>query len=284
MNLLLKKTSKPVGFGQPKKKLSTSLLYLLLLTTVCLWGYAYLAHGMWRVYSWLGVIIALPVVGVCLGLGLGVGAFIHKKVTKRGLLALVLALVMIFPISVTFGLVPLGYPVDPNLQPALVVPSPFKSPVHGIAPDLNPAHRIWPQERYAYDFVATPYDTGSKVLTDYGIYDMLVYSPVKGTVIATFNSDPDITPNTEDFKSMAGNYVYIRIEKTGTYLMLVHLKQDSLVVKAGDTVNPGDLLGAIGNSGTTSEPHLHIQHQRQDPRGTMSVLFAEGLPLTFKEH
>lgn len=41
---------------------------------------------------------------------------------------------------------------------------------------------------------------------------------------------------------MAGNYVYIRIDETDTYLLLNHLKQDSVVVKVGDVLAVGDYL------------------------------------------
>jgi hypothetical protein len=40
-------------------------------------------------------------------------------------------------------------------------------------------------------------------------------------------------------------------------------------------------LAHVGNSGSTSEPHIHIHHQRQDPSQTL--LFAEGLPLYFRD-
>jgi hypothetical protein len=38
-----------------------------------------------------------------------------------------------------------------------------------------------------------------------------------------------------------------------------------------------------GNSGNTSEPHIHIHHQRQDPND-FPINFAEGLPLYFRDH
>ena len=43
----------------------------------------------------------------------------------------------------------------------------------------------------------------------------------------------------------------------------------------------GDVIGRCGNSGHTSEPHIHIHHQRQKPAASGPVNFAEGLPLFF---
>lgn len=55
-----------------------------------------------------------------------------------------------------------------------------------------------------------------------------------------------------------------------------------MLVKVGDHVKEGDIIGRVGNSGSTSEPHLHIHHQRQNPIKTIYPIFAEGLPLYFK--
>ena len=36
-------------------------------------------------------------------------------------------------------------------------------------------------------------------------------------------------------------------------------------MREGQHVNEGEFLAQVGNSGSSSEPHLHIHHQRQDP-------------------
>ncbi len=58
------------------------------------------------------------------------------------------------------------------------------------------------------------------------------------------------------------------------YLYLCHLKPGSVRVKKGDIVVAGQEIARIGNSGNTSEPHLHI-HLQDD------LDFGEGLPLYF---
>jgi len=79
-----------------------------------------------------------------------------------------------------------------------------------------------------------------------------------------------------------GNHVVIRLE-TETYLVIAHLKPRSVVVKTGETVAEGQVIGQCGNSGNTSEPHIHIHHQRQDPILYLGD-YAEGLPLYFRDH
>ena len=58
----------------------------------------------------------------------------------------------------------------------------------------------------------------------------------------------------------AGNHVVIEMAR-GRYVLLAHLMRGSVVVQVGETVSPGQLIGKCGNSGNTSEPHLHLQVQ-----------------------
>jgi len=44
-------------------------------------------------------------------------------------------------------------------------------------------------------------------------------------------------------------------------MLLAHFKQHSVQVKEGDIVKQGQLLGYCGNSGNSSEPHLHVHIQ-----------------------
>lgn len=126
-----------------------------------------------------------------------------------------------------------------------------------------------------------PYLNGSTHAEDYGIWNQEVLSPAAGTVISVYNDEPDLTPGMDNFKTMEGNHVYLKLEDTGTYLLLNHFKQGSITVQTGDRIRIGEVLGRVGNSGSTSEPHLHIHHQRQDPRTTPLPILAEGLPLYF---
>ncbi|RLL43963.1 M23 family metallopeptidase [Oceanobacillus piezotolerans] len=188
----------------------------------------------------------------------------------------------------TMNIIQLPYPNDiDRVDPAVTVYWPLaEETVVGFGGDKlehNQKHVTWASERWAYDLVMEPYDIGSMRNEDYGIWNKEVFSPVRGKVIGAYDGEADVEPNSEEFTSMAGNYVYIRIEETGTYLLLVHLKKDSVMVEAGDYVQPGDVIGRVGNSGSTSEPHLHIHHQRQDPTKMLYPTLAEGLPLFFEE-
>lgn len=47
----------------------------------------------------------------------------------------------------------------------------------------------------------------------------------------------------------------------GIYSLSAHLRQGSILVKAGQAVSAGQKIGECGNSGNSSEPHLHFHLQ-----------------------
>lgn len=66
-----------------------------------------------------------------------------------------------------------------------------------------------------------------------------------------------------------GNYVTIQ-HADGTYTRYAHLAKGSITVMAGDVVDQGQVIGKLGNSGTSTGPHLHfeildVNMQRIDP-------------------
>ncbi len=107
-------------------------------------------------------------------------------------------------------------------------------------------------------------------------------APVTGKIVAAYDQEDDILPGSEDNKTLAGNFIYLQIEETGTYLVFAHLKKGSILVHEGQDIKEGTPIARVGNSGATSEPHLHIHHQRQNP-ATTNMFFSEGLPLYFHD-
>jgi murein DD-endopeptidase MepM/ murein hydrolase activator NlpD len=62
-------------------------------------------------------------------------------------------------------------------------------------------------------------------------------------------------------------------------VLLAHLQRDSVTVRAGDTVEVGQAIAKIGNSGNTTEPHLHIHARKANPN--QSLLEGEAMSITF---
>ena len=63
------------------------------------------------------------------------------------------------------------------------------------------------------------------------------------------------------------------------YAVFAHLSKGSLTVTRGQRVKAGDHIASCGNSGNSTQPHLHFQlmdHKR--------VLLAAGLPFRFEQY
>lgn len=165
----------------------------------------------------------------------------------------------------------------------------------GGADRLHNYHVDAPQQRHAYDFVVwqggSTFAGEGTANEDYYAYGQSVLAPTAGTVVTVVNDLPESQPQIEtDAQNPAGNHVVIQTAES-EYLYLAHMQPDSIIVAAGDTVEAGQVVGLVGNSGNTSEPHLHIHLQDQpemfetDESGQIIGLTdAIGLPLAFSNY
>jgi hypothetical protein len=163
-----------------------------------------------------------------------------------------------------------------NRKDVLDVGFPLKNGVfyvcHGGGSWLLNYHGIFAKsQRYALDTVELN-GAGTRAkglcprsLNSYRVYGETVYSPCAGLVSAAKDGIPDQTPGAFDKQSPAGNHIWIRVEGSEVYILLAHLQPCSLSVKTGDQVKIGQPIARVGNSGYTSEPHLHIHAQLLGP-------------------
>lgn len=89
--------------------------------------------------------------------------------------------------------------------------------------------------------------------------DVLAAAP--GTVEAVRDGEPDVAL-TEDRRGViegreCGNAVRI-VHENGLQTLYCHMKNGSIAVAPGDSVDAGDALGEVGLSGETNYPHLHL--------------------------
>lgn len=134
--------------------------------------------------------------------------------------------------------------------------------VHGGEGALVNIHADVKAQRYALDVVQLG-AFGMRArgmmpseLDRYVIYWKPVTAPCSGEVVAMDDTRPDQTPPSADETHLAGNYVAIYCKDTT--VLLAHLRPGSLKVKTGDRVALGAHVADVGNSGNTTEPHLHI--------------------------
>jgi len=136
----------------------------------------------------------------------------------------------------------------------------------GLTPKDSHAWAL-PHQRYAYDFVVvrggrTHRGSGLR-LEDYYAYGRPALAPARGAVVEVRDGCPDNPPGrllVRAVRDMRGNYVIIR-HAYGEYSLLAHLRCSSVRVRVGDAVAEGQVVAECGNSGLSSEPHLHFQVQ-----------------------
>ncbi|MNJ53851.1 Murein DD-endopeptidase MepM [compost metagenome] len=131
-------------------------------------------------------------------------------------------------------------------------------------------------QRYAYDFIKVKdgysYSGDPKKNESYYAFGQEITAPEAGKVIHVVNDIADNEPvGIMNEKDLAGNVVAID-HGNGEYSYLAHLKKDSVTVKVGDIVQKGEVIGLCGNSGNSSEPHLHFQISDGDDLFTSSSL------------
>ena len=98
---------------------------------------------------------------------------------------------------------------------------------------------------------------------DYYAFGKELYAPCDGEVVLVVDGVKDNIPGVLNPIYIPGNTVIIKTA-TGEYAFFAHFKQHSIVVKQGQKVTTGALLGFCGNSGNSSEPHLHFHLQNTE--------------------
>lgn len=141
-------------------------------------------------------------------------------------------------------------------------------------------------QRFGIDFVQmTETGTFSGERTDnasYHAYGQDILAVADGIVVETKDGIPENVPGPAsravpiDLHTVSGNSIVLDIG-AGRYAFYAHLIPGSLRVQEGDRVTRGQVIGLVGNSGNSTEPHLHFHIVDGLASGT-STLGAEGVP------
>lgn len=175
----------------------------------------------------------------------------------------------------------------------LAVNSPAtKVPSHGV--------RAWGQA-YAIDLVSEPTDGARPAFgegpamrppADYPAFGAPVFAMIDGTVVRRVDGMRDHRSRSSllafvymmvegmlrelgGARFILGNHVVIRGEG-GVCAVVAHLQRGSVALKVGDRVRAGDVIARCGNSGNTSEPHVHAQLMDR-----ASAWTGQGVPMAF---
>ncbi|MCT4587238.1 MAG: DUF3887 domain-containing protein [Carboxylicivirga sp.] len=134
----------------------------------------------------------------------------------------------------------------------------------GTTKDLN-YHVEHQAQKGAFDFVITDekgksYASNGQNNTDYYAFGKDIISPCDAEVVLVVDGVKDNKPGELNPIYAPGNTVILKTANK-EYLFFAHFKQQSIVVKQGQLIKQGDLLGRCGNSGNSSEAHLHFHIQ-----------------------
>lgn len=140
-------------------------------------------------------------------------------------------------------------------------------------------------QRFAIDWVQLREDgrtfTGDqKDNKNYRCYGADALAVADATVVAIKDGIPENIPGANSravpitLETVGGNHVILDLGQS-RYAFYAHLQPGSLRVKLGDKVRRGQVLGLVGNSGNSTEPHLHFHISDAN-----SPLGSEGLPYT----
>ena len=167
-------------------------------------------------------------------------------------------------------------------------------------------HRMSTREEFALDILdmkliedgsfSSSSNRNPTKLSDFFIFHRDVIAVGDGTVVETGErfpesrmSDPikysneyfqnlrkELTPKIGFKNFVHGNYIVID-HHNGEFSFYGHLSEGTIQVKEGDQVKKGEIIAQVGNTGNSSEPHLHF-HLMDSP----DILEANGLPLMFE--
>ncbi len=158
--------------------------------------------------------------------------------------------------------------------------------VHGGANETVNHHYSVSAQKYALDIVQTN-NLGLRSakflpenVADFYIYGAPVHSPCDGVVLDAIDQYNDQIPGQMDAEHIAGNYLTITKSDSDIVILLAHLMKGSLLVKKGERVQKGQILAKVGNTGNTSEPHLHI-HSFLNHTGDF-LFTGKGIPMKFQ--
>jgi len=141
----------------------------------------------------------------------------------------------------------------------------------GDTKELN-YHVSTPAQKNAFDIVITDakensYKTDGKTNEDYYAFGKELIAPCDGQVVLVVDGVKDNVPGQMNTYNVGGNMVIIKTANN-EYLVFCHFKHQSIKVKEGQQIKQGNLLGLCGNTGNSSEPHLHFHIQNIEDLNT----------------
>lgn len=120
-------------------------------------------------------------------------------------------------------------------------------------------------QKNAFDFLITnekgkSFKTNGSTNEDYYAFGKEIIAPCDAEVVLVVDGVKENKPGDMNPIYVTGNSVILKT-MANEFFVFAHFKQHSIQVKEGQKIKQGTLLGLCGNSGNSSEPHLHFHIQ-----------------------
>ncbi|MBT8285035.1 MAG: M23 family metallopeptidase, partial [Flavobacteriaceae bacterium] len=160
---------------------------------------------------------------------------------------------------------PLGIPVLERNTTKMILP--FREEVFvywgGTTLEQN-YHLAEISQQYAYDLLMVKdgrsYQGDPKINENYFVFGKEIIAPCDARVVLVIDGVPDNEPGTMNPAQLTGNTIVLQTD-LNEYILFAHLQEGSLEVEEGEEVRQGNVIARCGNSGNTTEPHLHLSLQ-----------------------
>jgi len=119
-------------------------------------------------------------------------------------------------------------------------------------------------QQYAYDILkvkdGASHDGDPLLNESYFAYGEDIIAPCDARVVTVIDDVPDNIPGETNEQQLTGNTIVLQTDRD-EYVLLAHLMKGSIFVEEGQDIRKGEILAKCGNSGNSTEAHLHISLQ-----------------------
>ena len=177
---------------------------------------------------------------------------------------------------------PIGIPILERNRTRMIIP--FREEVFvywgGTTLEQN-YHVAEISQQYAYDILMVAegrsYDGDPEINESYLVFGKEIVAPCDARVVLVIDGVPDNVPGETNPAQLTGNTLVLQTP-LDEYILMAHLQEGSILVEEGQEVRQGEVLARCGNSGNTTEPHLHLSLQN-----TIDMKDATGAKLYFDQ-
>lgn len=119
-------------------------------------------------------------------------------------------------------------------------------------------------QQFAYDILkvkdGSSFEGDPKDNESYYAFGEDIIAPCNARVVRVIDGVPDNIPGEMNPQDLTGNTLVLQTD-AGEYILFAHLQEGSIIVEEGQEVVQGELMAKCGNSGNSTEPHLHLSLQ-----------------------